>query len=464
MPISQHDIASPNVETAPVPVDICADRLKDLKTAIDTQDVDTAREVLRELHYADKAELLNLLDEEGRQELTAMIADSFDKDILPELSTEAALDVVETLGPDKSAEVLTQLETDDAIHVMGELSPETQQDILNVAPAVLREELEEGLSYPEQSAGRLMNKRLICVPEFWSVGQTLGYLRERTDLPENFYVIYITDPKFHPVGRVTLAKVTQSQLDVSIASIMEEDSYAVQTTTDETDVAFQFWKYGLVETPVVNAQGRLVGTITVDDVVDVIHREDEKDLLQAGGVMSQDIQLGVPETLKQRFPWLFINLLTAVLASFVIGLFEHTIDQLVVLAVLMPIIVSMGSNAGTQSVTVTIRALATRQLKPSSYLAAIRKEVVVGLFNGLGFAVIMGVCAYVIYHDARLSIVFALATIITLGIVGLFGALIPLILHRLKVDPAVSSTVFMTTVSDVFGFLIFLGLATLVMM
>lgn len=309
-----------------------------------------------------------------------------------------------------------------------------------------------------------MNKRLICVPEFWTVGQALDYLRERADLPENFYVIYITDPKFHPVGRVTLAKVAQNQPDVSIASIMEEDSHAVQTTTDQEEVAFQFWKYGLVEAPVVNAQGRLVGTITVDDVVDVIHREDEKDLLQAGGVMSQDIQLGVPETLKQRFPWLFINLLTAVLASFVIGLFEDTIDHLVVLAVLMPIIVSMGSNAGTQSVTVTIRALATRQLKPSLYGYAVRKEVIVGLLNGLGFAIIMGICAYMIYGDIRLSIVFALATIVTLGIVGLFGALIPLILQRMKVDPAVSSTVFMTTISDVFGFLIFLGLATLVMM
>lgn len=452
-----------NDETADLSIeyadDVCAAHLGDLKSAIEGGDIDTAKELIDNLHAADKAELLNTLNEASRYELTEMMAEEFDHAILPGLSADATEDVIEALGPDKSVEVLKQLETDDAVHVMEDLSVSDQQEILDAADEPLREELEEGLAYPEDSAGRLMTKKLICVPEFWSVGDVIDYLRGHEDLPVNFYVVYVVDPKFHPVGRAQLSHVMTSPRKICISDVMGNQSYSVATDMDQEEVAHMFRKYALVETPVVNAEGRLVGTITVDDVVDVIREEEEEDYLRAGGVKAQDIQMGLMDTVKQRFPWLFINLLTAVLASVVIGMYADTINQLVVLAVLMPIVASMGGNAGTQSVTVAVRALATRQLKTSNYSAAIRKELLIGLFNGVGLAVIMGGSTFAFYGDIMLAVVFASATVLTLMVAGFSGAFIPILLNRLNVDPAVSSNVFLTTVTDVVGFFAFLGLA-----
>ncbi len=431
-----------------------------MKAALEHSDIDTAYALFNTLHAADKAEILNSLHYEHRLELIAMMGDAFDYEILPELTPEVAAEILALLGIDRSAEALTRLETDDAVAVIEDLPEENQQSLLEAVPDELRSDLQEGLTYPEESAGRLMRKKLVCVPEFWSVGDAIDYLRSHADPPENFYVVYVVDPRFHPVGYVPLGRIMRNKRDVKISDIANFGTYSVQTDTDQEDVAHLFTKYGLVEAPVANRQGRLVGTITVDDVVHVIHEEEEEDYLRAGGVMSQDIQAGVSETVKQRFSWLFVNLLTAVLASVVIALYAGTIEQIVALAVLMPIVASMGGNAGIQSVTVVVRALATRQLRPGNLLVTVRKELLIGFVNGLGLALVMGAGAWLWYRDMQLAIVFSAATVIALTTAGVTGAAIPIVLNRFKVDPAVSSGIFLTTFTDVIGFLAFLGLAT----
>lgn len=430
-----------------------------MKAALEHSDIDTAYELFNTLHAADKAEILNSLNEEHRLELIAMMGDAFDYDILPELTPEVAGEVLALLGIDRSAEALTQLETDDAVAVIEDLPEENQQTLLEAVPDELRSDLQEGLTYPEESAGRLMTKKLVCVPEFWSVGDTIDYLRAHPDPPENFYVVYVIDPRFHPVGYVPLGRIMRNKRQVKISDIAHFETYSVQTDTDQEEVAHLFTKYGLVEAPVINRNGRLVGTITVDDVVHVIHEEEGEDYLRAGGVMSQDIQAGVSEAVKQRFSWLFVNLLTAVLASVVIGVYAGTIEQIVALAVLMPIVASMGGNAGIQSVTVVVRALAMRQLRSGHLFAAVQRELLIGFINGIGLALVMGAGAWLWYRDVELAIVFAVATVIALTMAGVSGAGIPILLNRLKVDPAVSSGIFLTTITDVVGFLSFLGLA-----
>lgn len=439
--------------------DAVAAHLADLRAAIAAHDVDTIHHLMSELHAADKAELLEGISEDERAVLVAMLSEQFDGEILSELDPDIAEEVMEALGPDKSAEALSQLETNDAVQIIEELSEEGQQSLLDAVPELLREELEESLSYPEDAAGRLMTKKCVAVPQFWTVGDAIDYLRSTDDLPDNFYAVHVVDAKHHPTHRVLLGQMMKHKRTERIVDIAEDETYSVTTHTDQEEVAFLFTKYGLVEAPVVNATGRLVGIITVDDVVHVIHEEEEEDYLRAGGVSAQDIQAGLLETVRMRFSWLFINLLTAVLASVVIGLYAHTIQKLVALAVLMPIVASMGGNAGIQSVTVAVRALATRQLRGSNAVATIRKEFLIGLLNGLLLAAIMGGGAWLWYDDANLALVFGAATIIALTLAGFSGALIPIVLARLKIDPAPSSGIFLTTITDVVGFLSFLGLA-----
>jgi magnesium transporter len=309
-----------------------------------------------------------------------------------------------------------------------------------------------------------MRKKLVSVPEFWTVGQTIDHLRANHDtLPSDFYVLFVTDPKFKLAGSVMLSRVMTSIRDVKIQDIMSPDVHAIEATIDQEEVSHIFRKYGLVEAPVVNNSERLMGVITVDDVVDVIKDEDEEDILLLGGVSQQDFHIGVRDTIKSRFPWLFINLFTAIIASLVIERFDGAIAQIVALAVLMPIVASMGGNAGIQAVTVSIRALTTKELKPSNAFSAIRKELFVGGINGILLAIIMGTGIFLWYQDTQLAFVFGAATVITLFSGGLAGVLVPIILQRMKIDPAVASGVILTTVTDVIGFLAFLGLATMLL-
>lgn len=438
--------------------------LADLEHSIRLEDVDTACAIMSGLHAADKAELLNHLGEKQRTSLTQMLGEQFDHSILPELTSEAAEDVIGALGTNRCAEALSRLESDDALHLIEELPEEDQQELLCAVPDALLGEIEEALSFPEDSAGRLMTRKLVAVPEYWTVGNTIDYLRTNKDLPEHFYIVYVIDARFHPIGRVHLGQIMQQQRAIKIADIMQRENYEVDAYLDQEEVAHLFTKYALVETPVVNAEGRLMGTITVDDVVHVIHEEEGEDYLRSGGVMTQDIQMSLWQTLKQRFPWLFINLLTAIAASVVIGVYSETIEQLVALAVLMPIVASMGGNAGTQSVTVAVRALATRQLRGSKSWATMRKELMIGILNGLALASIMAAGTWLVYQDVVLAAVFGIATVVTLMIAGFSGAAIPILLSRLRIDPAVASGVFLTTVTDIIGFLSFLGLATLLLL
>lgn len=432
--------------------------------AIDEDNPIRLRELVQPLHAADQAELLDRLNHDQRVVLTSALKSDFDSEVLPELSAEAAEDVIEALGAKASAQVLSELETDDAVHIIEDLAPAEQKLILGQMSADKRGQVEQSLSYPDESAGRLMRRNLVTVPMEWNVGNTIDYLRAHHDLPENFYVIYVTDNDFTPVGRILLGVILHNKRDTHISDIMNKEIYAVLTETDQEEVAFLFRKYALVETPVIDDSGKLVGTITVDDVVDVIKEEEDEDYHHAGGVSSHDISSRLITTVRARFSWLFINLITAILASLVIGLFAQSIEKIVALAILMPIVASMGGNAGTQSVTVAVRAIATRYITENNSRSFIIKETLIGLINGMALGSVMGIGTYFWFHDDVLASVMFLAAVGTLTMAGLWGALIPILIHRYRGDPAISSGIFLTTITDCVGFFTFLGLATLILL
>lgn len=427
-------------------------------------DIAAVRNLVAPLPAPDQAELFDQLGHDERRWLTEALAANFDSETLAELSPEAVEDVIEALGPEKSAEVIAELDTDDAVHIIEDLSPAGQQVLLEELPQEMREEVEEGLTYAPESAGRLMRKSLVAVPEFWNVGDTIDFLRASEDLPEFFYVIYTVDTNFAPTGRVLLGAMLGSKRDVSLKAIKSSEIYSVSTETDQEEVAFLFRKYALVEAPVVDDTGTLVGTITVDDVVDVMAEEDEEDFLRAGGVAESDFQSDVWQTVRARFGWLFVNLLTAILASAVISLFEGTIEKVVALAVMMPMVASMGGNAGTQAGTVAVRAIATKQLTDANTSHYVRKETVIGFIMGAALGFIMAAGVWLKFHDPKLALVMWMAATGTMTMAGMWGALIPIHLHRRGKDPAISSTIFLTTVTDCVGFFSFLGLATLILL
>lgn len=431
--------------------------------AIDREDTSLAQELVSPLLAQDQAELFEQLPPEQRRWLTEAIASDFDSEVLAELSPEVAEEVMETLGATKSAEVLSEMETDDAVHILEDMTPEEQQEILEVMPSDVREEVEESLNYPEESAGRMMRRSLVAVPDDWTVGETIDYLRAQETLPDNFYVIYVVNADFKPIGRLLLGTMLHHKRDVCIAEIMTE-TYGIDVLTDQEEIAYLFRKYALVEAPVINNHGKLVGTITVDDVVDVIQEEEEEDYLAAGGVSGQDFQSRLFDTVKSRFSWLFVNLFTALLAAMVIGQFEGSIEKIVALAVMMPMVASMGGNTGTQAVTVAVRAIATKSLTENNKWSHIRKEALIGLINGGGLGILMAAGAYLWFNDAMFALVLFLAAVGTMSMAGLFGAFIPIVLNRRGIDPAIASSIFLTTVTDCVGFFSFLGLATLILL
>ncbi|EWY36060.1 magnesium transporter [Skermanella stibiiresistens SB22] len=421
--------------------------------------------VVSDLHAADLADLVEQIGPEHRGALIDILRPQFDGEIFAYLSQSLREMVLDQLEPREIAAAVAELESDDAIDLIEDLDADQQREILENLPPETRALVEEGLTFPEYSAGRLMSRDLVSVPQFWTVGKTLDYLRTETDnLPEDFYDIFIVDPMHKVVGAIPLSRIMRQKRSVKVGDILTEDIRTITATTDQEEVAFLFRQYGLVSAPVVDGNGRLLGVITVDDVVDVIDEEAEDDLLKLSGVPDTDIYRAVLDTTRSRFTWLFINLLTAILASSVIALFEATIEQIVALAVLMPIVASMGGNAGTQTLTVTVRALAMRELSNTNAVRVVAKEALVGTINGTLFAVIIGLVAGFWFQDHLLGIVIASAMIINLFIAGLCGTLIPLGLARLKIDPAVASAVFLTTVTDVVGFFAFLGLAALILM
>jgi magnesium transporter len=441
--------------------------------AIEARDVVRIRTLFDELHPADLADVIALLEEEYRLSLIELLGGVLPTEVLPELDPNLTEEVVTAMRPEAVAEAVAELDTDDAAFILEELDEEKRAEILAKAPMDDRVAIAQAFDYEEESAGRLMQRDVFASPAFWTVGQIIDRMRGKENLPDVFYEVFVVDPTNKPIGAVPLATLLKTQRDVRIDTIMNEDVTTVPVSMDQEDVAYKFEQYNLISAPVVDEAGRLVGMITVDDVVEIVHAESQEDMLALGGVESDaGITDTVVETVRSRFSWLAVNLGTAILASLVISFFGAAIEQVVALAVLMPIVASMGGNAGTQTLTVAVRSLATRELTAANAARIIWRESIVGGLNGILFALIMGALAGAWHagmgasesEAVRLALVIGAAMIINLIAAGLAGILVPLGLQRAGADPAVSSAVFVTTVTDVVGFFVFLGLAALILL
>ena len=432
-----------------------------VEEALNDGQVETVEELVQPLHPADLADLFEYLTKDERRLLTDIYGAAMDPEALVELDPVVREEVIEHLGVHGFVRKLSELDSDDAVEVFTDLDEEVQHRLLTSLPQAYRSLLQESLSYPEDSAGRLMQREMVVVPSAWSVGETIDHMRSAESLPDDFYHLFIVNPKHKPIGSIPLSRVLRSRRPVRLTEIMDHDIRTIPIETDEEDVGYLFQQYGLVSAPVVDEAGRLVGVITVDDVVHVIDEAAEDDLMKLAGVTETDVYRASFDTTKARFPWLVVNLGTAVLASLVIGLFEATIEQIVALAILMPIVASMGGNAGTQTLTVAVRAIATKDLTAANTWRFVGKELLVGSANGLMFAVLAGVLAWLWFDDPAIGGVIAAAMVFNMIVAGLSGTLIPLALEKVGIDPAIASSVFLTTVTDVVGFFAFLGLAAI---
>jgi magnesium transporter len=436
--------------------------VEEIARCIKAADAPFLREVVAELHEADLGDLIAALDADDRVRLVELTGTDFDFSALNEVDTTVREEILEELEPETVAEGVRELESDDAVELLEGLDEEDQEEILEKLPPQEREEIERGLEYPEGSAGRRMQTEFISAGSDWTVGQAIDYMRETPDLPDRFYEIYVVDAQKRWQGAVPLDVLLRTRRPIPLKELIEEDRRRVAVTDDQQEVARLFGKYNLVAAPVVDAEDRLVGVVTIDDVVDVIEEEADEEIKALGGVTSdEELSDNFWTIAKGRFNWLLINLATAFLASSVLGLFEGQLEKMVALAVLAPIVASQGGNAATQTMTVAVRALATRELGSSNAFRVTLREVLVGLVNGVGFAVITGIAAVVWFKIPGLGVVIGLAMICNLVAGALGGILIPIVLEKMRADPAVASGTFVTTVTDVVGFLSFLGIATL---
>ena len=415
------------------------------------------------LHAADIADLLEQISESERGKVLEAWSGGVDGEVLSELDEALREEVIDSLEPEELADALRELESDDVVDLIEDLDDPQQEAVLDALEDVERVAVEQALSYPEDSAGRLMQREVVMGAEHWTVGEAIDYLRASDNLPEQFYHMILVDPRTRPVGYVTLGRLLGSRRETKLKAIAEDSFRTIPVTQDEEEVAYAFNQYHLISAPVVNEDERLVGVITIDDAMAVLDEEHEEDILRLAGVGEGSLSDKVIETTKRRFPWLFVNLVTAILASLVIAQFEATISQLVALAVLMPIVASMGGNAGTQSLTVAVRAIATKDLTGKNVWRVIRREALVGLVNGLIFAVVMGAVGVAWFGTPLLGVVIAVAMVVNLVVAGLAGVMVPVWLERLGVDPALASGAFVTTVTDVVGFFAFLGLAAVML-
>lgn len=436
-----------------------SDIIERVRAALEADDRQALLDEVGELHESELGDLLESIRPEERQAVVANLGPEFDFSALTEVDEAVRLEIIESLPNDQIALALRELESDDAVYILEDLAEDDQEDILARLPFSERVRLRRSLDYPESTAGRRMQTEFVAVPPFWTVGQTIDYLREDEDLPDSFSQIFVVDPTFKLLGVVDLDRVLRTKRASKVEDIMRDTTHPVPAEMDQEEAAQLFEQYDLLSAPVVDENGRLVGVLTIDDVVDVIQEEAEEDIMRMGGVGDEELSDSVRDTVRSRFLWLLVNLATAVLASLVIGLFDATIEQMVALAVLMPIVASMGGNAGTQTMTVTVRALATRDLDIYNAGRIIRREATVGLINGGLFALVIGVVTYFWFASFDLGIVIALAMIINMMAAALSGILLPLLLDKVGADPAIASGVFVTTVTDVVGFFAFLGLA-----
>ena len=434
-------------------------------TAVMAGEQGRVRALTAPLHSADMADLLGRISPKKCSQLLRMLGDELDSEAIAYLDEEVLEQVLDIMGPEAIAKALPDLESDDAVTIVEELEPEERDEVLKNLSRQDRAFVEQGLSYPEDSAGRMMQREMVMLPPYWTVGQTVDHLRSLSqDDFQDFYLIVIVDAQFHPVGEINVGRLLMANRPVRLSEIMNVDFRSVPVNMDQEEVAMLFRRYGMVTTSVIDEDGRLVGVITLDDIVDVIDEEAEEDLMALAGVSDASIRSSLVETFQGRAGWLLLNLITAVIASLVIGLFENTLEQVVALAVLMPIVASMGGNAGTQTVTVAVRAIAMQEFSTQSAVRFALREVLVGAANGVLFALIAAVVSYIWFGDMLLSVILGGAMIVNLIVAGITGTLVPLSLVRIGVDPAVASSVFITTITDVVGFFVFLGLAALVLL
>tara|TARA_R110000796_G_scaffold48598_2_gene116396 strand:+ start:3335 stop:4738 length:1404 start_codon:yes stop_codon:yes gene_type:complete len=434
--------------------------------AVEIDDAAKLTELMEPLHAADIADLLEQISSFERTKLIRLYDREFDGEILSELDESIREEVIGILTPEVLSDAVRDMDSDDVVDLIEDLEDAQAASILGALEDADRVAVEQALTYPEYSAGRLMQREVVMAPEHWTVGETIDHLRAtpEEDLPDQFYHIVMVNPRLHPVGNVTLGKLMRSKRNTPLRDILEDTFQVIPALRDEGDVAYAFNQYHLISAPVVDDEGRLIGVITIDDAMSVLDEEHEEDILRLAGVGEGSLSDRVIETTKQRLPWLAVNLVTAIAASLVIAQFEVAIAQLVALAVLMPIVASMGGNAGTQSLTVAVRAIATRDLTGSNVWRVIRRECLVGLVNGVIFAVIMAIVGFIWFGSPALGYVIATAMVINMVVAGLAGTGIPILLERIGVDPALASGAFVTTVTDVVGFFAFLGLAAAVLL
>lgn len=434
----------------------------DIRAALEDEDDARLRGYLSDLTINEKTELLQKVVGSDRLKLLEKYASFFEADVISFLEDDIRKVVLEELGANEVARIISELESDDALDLILPLDPEFRQDIIRKLSAKTRIALEEGLSFPEDSAGRLMQREYVAVPQFWTVGKTLDYLRAAAEtLPDEFYDIIVIDPGHHVTGEIPLNRLIRAGRSDKIETLTLRETHPLPATLDQEEVAQIFRNEGLASAPVVDEDGRLIGIITHDDVLEVMEEEAEEDILKLGGVGEDDLYRNILPTAGSRSRWLLVNLATAVAAAAVISLFESSIEKIVALAILMPIVASMGGNAGTQAMTVAVRALATNEVSGANAWRVIGKETAVGLLNGILFSCLIGSAAGYWFHDLGLGAVIGAAMIINLIVAGFCGSCIPVILDKLGADPAVASGVFLTTMTDIVGFFAFLGLATL---
>jgi magnesium transporter len=438
--------------------------VSDVADALDRGDAERLRELLAALHPADIADLMGFLSADAREELIPHFDPETLAEILSELDSEIREEVLEHVPSATLAKAIGEMESDDAADVVDDLEDDKRAEVMAAMPELERAAIETTLAYGDETAGRLMQREVVAAPQFWTVGQAIDHFRKETDeLPELFFDIYVVDPAYKPVGAVPVSGLLRVGRQTPLAQIMEPVT-EITVDLDQEEVAYIFDKYHLISAPVVDAAGRLVGQITVDDIVSIVQEEGEEDILALAGVSDAGRDAGVLGIVRSRLPWLLVNTLTAALSASVIGAFEGEIEKLAILAALMPVVASLGGNAGTQTLAVAVRALASRELSAFNSVRTVVREMLVGLANGTVLALLTGTVVYGLFHDLRLSLAFGFAMVINFFAAGLAGALVPLALDRMGRDPAVSSSVFVTFVTDFTGFFAFLGLAALILL
>ncbi len=440
-------------------------RIEAIRAAVERADRGEISRLLEPLHAADIADLLEQVSASERRELLALWSGEIDGDVLSELDESIREEVIDSLPPEVVAEAVRELDTDDVVDILEDLEAPAQGKILDALELVDRVAVEQAMSFPEGSAGRLMQREVVVAPEHWTVGDAIDHLRGSDHLPDQFYHVILVDPRMKPLGYVTLGRVLSSRREVRLKDIVEDSFRTVQATEEESEIAYIFNQYHLISCPVVDANDRLVGVITIDDAMNVLDEQHEEEMLRLAGVGDEASVLDGPiETVRQRLPWLVVNLFTASISAFVISRFEATIAALVALAAVMPIVASTGGIAGTQSLAVAVRALATRDLTSSNAKRVVLRELAAGAINGMALALILGVVGTLVLGDPWMGLVLALAMITNQIVAAFGGVMVPLTLERFGLDPALASGTFVTTLTDVMGYLAFLGLATVVLL